>query len=338
MRNPKRLSAFAIMLLILVLVLSACAQTGASPDAASEPGFFPNEEAGRGGSGAQGTTSGDFGESVVDGDVGAPPFEPMPEQPEASGVDQQGQPIERLIIRTGSINVTVDDTRASLEAIEQQIDSMASEGAFIVSSNVYGSTQEDSPYITISIRVPSERFDETMQFLADLAVEGTTPTMSQSGQDVTEEYVDLASRLESLEAARDRLLEIMENSQTTEELLMAEQQLTQREAEIESIKGRMQYLSQSAALSNITIELQPYILSQPVDTSWRPAETVRRAFESLVASLQELGDFLIYFVVFCGPYLLVIIPLAYIAYRFIRNQLRKRRAGRAAAAAPQNQP
>ena len=69
---------------------------------------------------------------------------------------------------------------------------------------------------------------------------------------------------ESLEAARQRLLEIMEEARNTEDLLQAEQQLTQREAEIESIKGRMQYLEQSARLSSIWIELQPHILSQPV--------------------------------------------------------------------------
>ena len=75
--------------------------------------------------------------------------------------------------------------------------------------------------------------------------------------------------------AFERLLEIMENAQTTEELLQAEYQLTQREAEIESIKGRMQYLSESARLSSISISLQPYILSQPVDSTWRPAESSR---------------------------------------------------------------
>lgn len=335
MRKHKRFTALTFGVLILVLLLSACGGglSGAS-GGEQAPSVAEEEYFGR-------SSGGDTGVSAYDSDeAGSPPMEPMPQQGAVAGentsTNSQQQPIERLIIRTGSITVTVDDTREVLETVEEHIESMASDGAFVVSSNVYGGTTDVSPYISISIRVPAERFDETMQFLTDLAVEGTTPTMSQSGQDVTEEYVDLASRLESLEAARDRLQEIMANAQTTEELLLAESQLTQREAEIESIKGRMQFLSQSAALSNITIELQPYVLSQPVDTRWRPAETIREALDALLESLRDLGDFLIYTVIVCGPYLLVIIPLLYVAYRFIRNQWRKRRERRASAAAAAN--
>lgn len=322
MRKHKRLLAFGLVL--LVLALSACQpMSGASGGEVYAP-QAEEESAARYGD-----------DAMFDYDAeeaGSPPMEMPAEGANSTSGDGSQQPIQRLIIRTGSISVTVDDTRDVLETIEEYIESMASEGAFVVSSNVYGGSTDVSPRISMSIRVPAEHFDETMQFLADLAVEGTTPTMSQSGQDVTEEYVDLAARLESLEAARDRLQEIMANAQTTEELLLAESQLTQREAEIESIKGRMQFLAQSAALSNITIDLQPYVLSQPVDTRWRPAETVREALEALLESLRDLGDFLIYTVIFCGPYLLVIIPLLYAVYRLIRNQWRKRSERRASAA------
>ena len=238
------------------------------------------------------------------------------------------QQIERLIIRTGSVSVTVDNTIESKEAIEDMVEGWSGDGAFVVNSNQYGGVDE-SPYIDISIRVPSEHFNEALDFVAGLAVEGTNPSINQSGQDVTEEYVDIQARLESLEAARERLLGLMENAATTEELLLAEQQLTQREAEIESLKGRLQYLEGSARLSSISISLQPYILSQPVDTRWRPAETIRQAFDSLIDSARSVGDFLIFFVVFCGPWLLIIIPVLYLLYRFIRNQINKRRDRRA---------
>ena len=57
----------------------------------------------------------------------------------------------------------------------------------------------------------------------------------------------------------------------------SEQRRREREAEIEALKGRLNYLAESARLSNIYIDLRPYILSQPVDTRWRPAETAREA-------------------------------------------------------------
>lgn len=255
---------------------------------------------------------------------------------EEAAVASVGQQIERLIVRTGSIFMVVEDTRAAQAEIEQMVNSMADQGAFIVSSNEYGGAPDSPPYINMSIRVPAERFDEVMNRLKAMAVPGTTPTVSESAQDVTEEYVDLEARVQSLEAARDRLLELMQGAQTTEDLLLAEQQLTQREAEIEALKGRMRYLAETARLSLISIELQPYILSQPVDTRWRPAETVRRAFEALVNGARNFGDFLIYFSIAVLPWLLLAALVIYGIVRFIMWRVRIGRARRAAqAASPQ---
>lgn len=248
-------------------------------------------------------------------------------------VTQGEQPIERLIIRNGYISMTVQDTVAAHDQIVQRVEAMAGEGAFVVSSNQYESSPGASPYINLSIRVPAERFDETMEWLKSLAVQGTNPTVNETAQDVTEEYVDIDARVRSLEAARDRLLELMQGAETTEDLLMAEQQLTQREAEIESLKGRMRYLAESARLSMISIDLQPYILSQPVDTRWRPAETFRRAIEALVEGGRDFGDFLIYFAIAVLPWLLLLALVIYGIVRFIMWRVRVGQRTRAERAA-----
>jgi len=192
---------------------------------------------------------------------------------------------------------------------------MSSEGAYVVSSEEYGGVEGGSPYVGMTIRVPATRFGEAMDRLADLAVEVTA--RNESGEDVTEEYVDLETRLESLEAARQRLLEIMQEARTTKDLLEAERQLTEREAEIESLKGRMQYLAQSARLAGIRIELQPYILSQPVSTRWHPAESVCQAYETLVDSLRSAGDFLIFFAIAILPWAVMLGLVAYGVVRFV---------------------
>jgi hypothetical protein len=230
---------------------------------------------------------------------------------------------ERLIIRTGNISLVVEDTRGAQATIESIVAGMAAEGAFVVSSEEYGGTEDSQPHISMSIRIPAARFGETMDRLADLAV--TVTNRSESAQDVTEEYVDLEARLESLEAARQRLLEIMQEARSTKDLLEAEQQLTQREAEIESIKGRMQYLEQSARLSSIWIELQPYLLSQPVGDQWRPAETARRAVETLLDGLRGFGDFVIFFAIAILPWLLTIGLVVILALVLIRRRRRGRR-------------
>jgi hypothetical protein len=303
------------------MILGACASSGAPTQQFVEPEFAGERSAVGGADVAQ----------------EAPASAALPQDgaafDESVANTEAQQDIQRLIIRTGSVSLMAENTRVAQASIEAMINEMASAGAFIVNSNEYGGGEGVSPYVNMQIRVPAERFDEAMDRITALAVEGTTPTRSESGDDVTEEFVDLQARLESLESARDRLLDIMANAQTTEDLLQAEQQLTQREAEIESIKGRVQYLQQSAALSSISIDLQPYILSQPVDTRWRPAETIRRAAEALLNSLRGVGDFLIFVTIFCGPWLLVIIPVLYLLVRFVRGRLQKRREKRASQAA-----
>ncbi|HSR33133.1 MAG TPA: DUF4349 domain-containing protein, partial [Anaerolineae bacterium] len=124
---------------------------------------------------------------------------------------------ERLIIRTGNIVLVVEDTRAVQETIEEMVAGMSREGAFVVSSDEYGGMEGSQPNVTMSIRVPASRFDEVMDRLAGLAVE--VISRNESAQDVTEEYVDLEARLESLEAARERLLEIMQEARSTKDLL-----------------------------------------------------------------------------------------------------------------------
>jgi hypothetical protein len=306
-------------MLVLALVMGACMRGAAGVASRDEAAEAPGTSGGFDGEGdfaAEEPAAPSVGGDADTGSNAVPP--------QQQGGEGQQQ-IDRLIIRTGSISAAVDDTRDAQEKIEQLVNSMAAQGGFVVSTNISGGSTDVSPYISMTIRVPSERFDEVMDAIAALAAEGTVPTMNQSGQDVTEEYVDLSARLESLEAARERLQEIMANAQTTEELLLAESQLTQREAEIESIKGRMQYLSQSAALSSISIELSPYILSQPVDTSWKPAETIRRALEDLVESLRDFADFAIYTLIACGPWLIILGVVGFFGFRFVRSQFRKRR-------------
>ena len=243
-----------------------------------------------------------------------------PQQP----LDNVSQAPVRMIVREGVVSLAVNDTIATRKSIEQIVADMTSEGAFVVSSTQYGEVEGGSPQIFMSIRIPAVRFDATMNGLAEMAERVDERT--ETAQDVTAEYVDVQARLKSLTTARDRLLGIMERSATTKDLLEAEQQLTQREAEIEALQGRLNYLEEVASLSKIDITLSPYRPSQPLDTRWRPSETVRRAVDSLVRSLQDFADFLIVFTISALPWLVVIGLIIYLAIRFLVRRLSKKPA------------
>ena len=229
---------------------------------------------------------------------------------------------ERMIIREGNITIPVESTHNSRDAIKALVASFADKGAYIVSSNEYSYNDNSDPNINIVIRIPVDQFEFVMDELIDLAVGNVT--VNTWSDDVSEEFNDLENRLESLEAARLRLLDIMANADTTQDLLAAEQQLTYRESEIESIKGRMQYLSESSSLSRVSIYLEPYVLSQPIDTSWVPMETIRYAIERLIDGLQNFADFLIFFLIATLPWLIVFGFIIWLVIRRVRkNRLKK---------------
>ena len=232
-------------------------------------------------------------------------------------------PAERLIIRTGNLSLVVEDTEAALGAIAEMAEA---NGGWVVSSSVYQYRENDKRG-EITVRVPSEGFASAIDGFKEMAIEVTSE--STSGQDVTEEYVDLSSRLANLEATADRVRNFLDEARDVEEALAVNQELSRLEGEIEVIKGRMQYLSQSAAFSTITVNLVPDAVAQPIEVGgWRPEGIAKNAIEALVDALQGLANLLIWLGIFVLPLaLLVIVPL----YFLVRFFLRRRRARRAAS-------
>jgi hypothetical protein len=95
------------------------------------------------------------------------------------------------------------------------------------------------------------------------------------------------------------------------------------EGEIESIKGRMQYLSQSAAFSTITANLTPDALAQPVQIGgWQPVGVAKEALEALISGLQTLANILIWLAIYILPIALLIGIPAYLIVRAVRNRRR----------------
>jgi hypothetical protein len=159
-----------------------------------------------------------------------------------------------MVIRSGNLALVVVDVAETIETIA----GIASgSGGYVVSSN---SWKNDSRLEgTIVIRVPAASFDATMQTIRGMAVEISSE--STSGEDVTEEYVDLTSKLRNLEAAETQLLELMQRAGDVSDILAVQNQLTSTRADIEQTKGRMQYLEQSVSMSLIQVSLAQSKLS-----------------------------------------------------------------------------
>jgi hypothetical protein len=160
-------------------------------------------------------------------------------------------------------------------------------GGYVVIVETYGSDENMTSRVTF--RVPAERFDDALAGVQGLAQKVLSRTVS--GDDVTEEFVDLQSRLKNLEATRDRLLTFLDKATDVEDALKVNDSLSQIQGQIEQLQGRKQFLQQSAALSTITVYLTPVPVTPLVaEDSWQPINVARGALRGLIEFGQGLAN------------------------------------------------
>lgn len=228
---------------------------------------------------------------------------------------------ERMIIWSADISLTVEDTGEAMSEVQTIGRSL---GGYTLGSESWLS--DDQLHARLTIRVPADRFEQAMSQLRDL---GTRVTRESSqSEDVSDQYVDLDSRLRHLEAKESQLIEFLERAEDTEALLAVYDHLSQTQGEIEQVKGRMAYLENLAAMATIGVELDPEESGRPlVDEGWKPGHTLRSAARTLVSTLERLGDLLIWLAVYLLPILLLLaLPLVALIW-LVRRRRRGRRNG-----------
>jgi hypothetical protein len=234
----------------------------------------------------------------------------------------------RMVIKNASLSIVVEDPSASLEMISAMAESL---GGYVVTSNLY-QAQVDSgleyPEASVTIRVPAEKLDQALGEIKSGA--GEVLSENVSGQDVTQEYTDLESRLRNLERAEDQLAEILEASYDTDDVLSVYNRLVEIREQIEVIKGQMKYYEQSAAMSSISVYIQANEAVQPLKIgNWQPVGVAKKAIQALINTLKTLANALIWI----GLYILPVALILFFPVRWIWNGLKKlnqRRKERAA--------
>ena len=133
----------------------------------------------------------------------------------------------------------------------------------------------------ISIRVPDDKFESALAELRDLAVRVTSE--STDSQDVTEEYVDLQSRLKNAEATESQYLALLGKATDVEDILRIYDSLSRVRQEIEQIKGR----------------LKPEATAKPlVRAGWNIVEVFKSAIRGLSTAGQVIGTIAIWLLIF----------------------------------------
>jgi hypothetical protein len=175
-----------------------------------------------------------------------PPVAPAPGMPPVSAVSQPSVS-SSMIIRTGYAGVEVDSLDAAIARVRQLAQRV---GGFVANTEVQGG-KDQLRTASLEVKVPSDRFDEA---LAGLAPIGKVESVNVNAQDVGEEYVDIAARVETAHRLEARLIALLANR--TGQLLAVisvERELARVREEIERYEGRMRYLRSRVALSTLTI-------------------------------------------------------------------------------------
>lgn len=127
-------------------------------------------------------------------------------------------------------------------------------GGYVVSGDSRrGNDELKSGSVTIRVANTGDNFTRAQ---ADVDSLGNVTSKKISGQDVTEEYVDLESRLRNAEAQEAQYLALMQRAQTIDEILMVQSRLADVQSQIEQIKGRMNYMEGRTDFATITIALR----------------------------------------------------------------------------------
>lgn len=208
---------------------------------------------------------------------------------------EQGLAGDRVVIRSARLAIVSKDVQQTAEALKEY----AQQNDGLVMNAEVRSEEGEPPTATVAFRIPADKLDAAVAFVRSQAVR--VASESVSGEDVTEEYVDVTARLKNLAASETQLLAIMKDARKTEDVLNVRRELERVRAEIESLTGRKKYLDQSAKMSSVFVSIATDEASLPVvepSDQWRPFVVAKAAASALLDVLKFLVNVVIWVIVF----------------------------------------
>ncbi|MFA1819300.1 DUF4349 domain-containing protein [Virgibacillus oceani] len=237
----------------------------------------------------------------------------LPEDAEAGQQD-------RKIIYTADMRIEVSDYQESLHSLQSSISEYA---GYLVESSMYEENENSLTSGFITARIPQEHFDEFIEVVEDGSDRVVDSTVS--GQDVTEEYIDLESRLNSKEVVEERLLSFMEQAEETEDLLAISDDLANIQEEIEEITGRMNYLQDKTDLATVTIHIEERdvrisgVGENDLNTWEKTQEQFMKSINFLISAFSGLFVFLVGNL----PLILLLGVIGLIAFLIVRKRMKR---------------
>lgn len=227
------------------------------------------------------------------------------------------QAFDRKIIRNAQLDIELDnpaDAQRQLTTIAETL------GGFVVTSEsrINSASNASAPgnVVTVTVRVPAAQFNTAIEKLRDLG--GRILQEKISGQDVTEEYIDLEARARTQRALEAQMLDILKRAGKISDALEVQNQIAAVRTEIERLEGRQRFLSNQAALSTINITLHtpaPIVIATTAQGFWHQ---IKQAVGDGIDLASNITLGIIQFVITLIPILLLIVLPLWLVWRLAR--------------------
>ena len=165
---------------------------------------------------------------------------------------------DKKIIKTALLNLEVKDYSGYYSSLREKVKNL---GGYIAQEE-----QRQSAYKienTLVIKVPVEQFDNALAQLTDKAEKLNEKKITS--QDVSTEYIDTRSRMESKKQVRQQYIELLKQAKKMEDILNVQSEINSIQEEIEAAAGRVEYLGHSSAYSTINLTYYQVLNSSASD-------------------------------------------------------------------------
>jgi hypothetical protein len=176
----------------------------------------------------------------------------------AEPADAGGAPIpdvdeDRQVVTTARTSLAVDDPAAGARRVSELVETAGGRVDERSEQSPSGADEAEGAFADLVVRVPA---DALTDLLADLEDVGDVESVSVSRSDVTSTAVDLDARISALETSVARLQALMDDAASTAALLDAENALSEREADLESLQSQRALLADQVELSTLDVHLR----------------------------------------------------------------------------------
>ncbi|MDG9717886.1 DUF4349 domain-containing protein [Streptomyces sp. DH24] len=162
------------------------------------------------------------------------------------------------IIRTASVSVRVKDVPKALEKAR----ATAENAGGYVGSETTTADEGGRERTRVVLRVPVDKYEEV---LADLEGAGTLLERTAKAQDVTDQVVDVESRIASQRASVARIRELMDRATRLSDVVTLEGELSARQADLESLLAQQATLKDRTSLATVTLSLSEKAVREPAE-------------------------------------------------------------------------